>query len=296
MKSVKKNVAKSLIIAGIVIAAILLIVVVNMLSTKASEEMGDRPAELEDENVQILADGILYSWKMENTSQEVRTNLLNVIEELNITTVYQDFSSEYLSEGDGTFIEDMNSFGVEILHLCGDPSWALLEKRERVLEEIDRVVDFNEKSTSKIAGIVYDVEPHGLDDSEDHDVEIYETYAENMEVAYEYAKKNDLYFVLAIPYWLNRKGDEILDAVIAASDEVSVMNYTTEKTIDYIKEEIQLAEEMDKSLNTIYELGFSKSHTFDNITEIQNDYTELYSHYGYPKLRIAYHHFGDLKE
>lgn len=235
---------------------------------------------------------ILYSWNMSATTPMQREKLYASLKQLKITTLYQEFSTEYLSTGNSEFIAELNNHGVEVYHLCGDPSWALDFHAEHFILEIDKVLVFNRMRKNSIKGIVFDVEPYIADNYTLHD--LYQ-YVLNLKKAYAYAQSNQLYMVAAIPYWLEQKDTQLLPEIIQnGCDEVSVMNYYITKTREHIAEEIHLARQAGKWINTIYELNFEQKDTFDSLEQIHADFNNMYHYYEYNKLRIAYHHFGDL--
>lgn len=236
--------------------------------------------------------GILYSWSMSALEDEGKDKLLTWVEQLDIRTLYQDFDSEFLNAGDDGFLAEMAALGVEVLHLGGTPEWTFAP--QRMIEEIDRVLHFNSVASTAIAGVVFDVEPHAVKSYQEP--EDYFQFVQSMEQVYAYAQKHGLYMVLVIPYWLERVDDSLLPDIIGrCSDEVSVMNYYISKTTAHLAEELELARQHEKPLNTIYELNFGKSNTFGSLDEVHADFIELYSAYNYTGLRIAYHHLGDLE-
>lgn len=219
-------------------------------------------------------------------------DLYKTTEQLKLTTLYQEFSSDFLMAGDSIFIGKMKNSGIEVYHLCGDPSWALDNQAESMIKQIDNLLFFNTIAEYPISGIVFDVEPYIL---EDYTIDDLNQYVDNIKKTYKYAQSNQLYMVVVIPYWLEQKGDQLLSDIIEhGCDEVSVMNYYTSKTAEHIAEELDLASKSNKWINTIYELNFEQENTFKNFKEIQTDFNAMYHQYDYEKLGIAYHHFGNL--
>ncbi len=237
------------------------------------------------------AESILYSWEM-SAVESKQDQLLKVLEDLQVTILYQEFSGKFFSKEDSTFISQMKDQGVEVFHLCGTPQWAFEKQAESMLLEIDKVLIFNRNAAESIQGIVFDVEPYI---KVDYTIDDLNQYVSNLKKAYAYAQSNHLYMVAVIPYWLERQGDHLLPDIIEnGCDEVSVMNYYISKTTEHIAEELELAGKCDKWINSVYEMNLDQDGTFESIGKVQQDFEKMYDQYRYEKLRIAYHHFGDL--
>lgn len=233
-------------------------------------------------------ENILYSWNMDVLTDN---KFFQNLKRYNIKTIYQDFSSDYLNNNDNKFLEKMNKNKINVYHLCGDVDW--IDNKEKIIEEIDKVITYNKGVDYKIKGIVFDIEPyHDGFDSFD-----FKTYVEVIKNTYMYMSSNDLYMVIAIPYWLEKKDKKLLEELIKnGTDEISVMNYNIKNTLKNIKDEVKLSKKYSKNINTIYEINFSDDNYFSSYDEINSDYKKIKDYYKYKRIKKAYHHYGKMKE
>ena len=233
-------------------------------------------------------ENILYSWDMDVLTDN---SFLKKLKRHNIKTIYQDFSSDYLNNNGNEFLEKMNENKINVYHLCGDADW--IDNKERIIEEIDKVITYNKRVDYKIKGIVFDIEPyHDGFDSFD-----FKNYVEVMKDTYMYMNSNDLYMVIAIPYWLEKKDKKLLEELIKdGADEISVMNYNINNTLNNIEDEVKFSKKYNKNINTIYEINFSDDNYFSSYDEINSDYIKIKDYYNYKEIKKAYHHYGKMKE
>ncbi len=235
-------------------------------------------------------ENILYSWKMDALEDK---ELLDIIKKYNIKEIYQDFSTEYLTQNDSKFLKKMKEKGVKVYQLCGDPSWGLDKKATSMKREIDKVISYNKKNEEQIAGIVFDVEPY-LHNEENFDFPL---FTESMKEAYRYAKKQNLYLILALPVWLDSIDKNLLEDIIKEGcDEISLMNYNIKYTKENIETEIEYAKKYQKKVNTIYEVYSEEQDYFKTDKEINQDFKKIRNHYHYDKLRKAYHYYEKMKQ
>ena len=161
-------------------------------------------------------DIILYSWDMGYINQEDYSNFYKIIDKLNINILYQDFSSKYLSNTDNTFLEQMKKNKVDVYHLAGDPSWGLENGYKYIIEEINKVIFYNNNVNNKIKGIVLDIEPYASEKFENSDfsLEDFQIYVEQIKNSYYFANENNLEFILVIPYWFDKIDKMLLEQLI----------------------------------------------------------------------------------
>ena len=240
-------------------------------------------------------DVILYSWSMDYINQEEYDNIYKIIDKLDINILYQDFSSEYLSSINNTFLEQMQIKNVDVYHLAGDPSWGLENGYKYIIEEINKVIFYNNNVNKKIKGIVLDIEPYASEKFENSDfsLEDFKIYVEQIKKSYSNAKENNLEFVLVIPYWFDKIDKKLLEQLINYVDDMSVMNYNIDKTMENISFENEISKKYEKNINTIYEINFGEANYFSNWNDIKKDYKNLKDKYG--EMGIAYHHYSSIK-
>ena len=240
-------------------------------------------------------DIILYSWDMDYINEENYSNINKIIDALNINILYQDFSSEYLSNTNNTFLEQMKKKNVDVYHLAGDSSWGFKNGYKDIIEEINKIVFYNNNVSNKIKGIVLDIEPYASEKFEDtsFSLEEFKIYVEQIKKSCSLAKEHNLEFILVIPYWFDKIDKDLFEQLISYVDEISVMNYNIHKTFQNISFENEISKKYRKKINTIYEINFGKDNYFSNWNQIKKDYKNLKKEYG--KIGIAYHHYGSIK-
>lgn len=237
---------------------------------------------------------ILYSWDFGDVSLEKKDNLYYVINKLNIDTLYQTFSSDYLNGNDSTFIDEVHNKNILVYHLTGEREWGLGDDMQYIYNEIDMVYNFNKNNNDKIDGIAFDIEPYILDEWEDSSLEV---YVSKMKKAYKYACNKGVYFILVIPYWYDNIDLGLLKELFkSAGDEFSIMNYRIKSSISNIKNEVRYARLYNKKLNTIAEVGFSGDDKFDSFIEIDKDFKRIKDYYRNFDISIAYHDYSTISK
>lgn len=233
-------------------------------------------------------DIILYSWTQEEMEEPL---FLEILKEMKVNILYQDFKTDYLNKNDHTLIKEFHDKNIKVYHLSGEKEWAY--NFDSIKKEIDKVINYN-KSGEKLDGIVLDIEKYldGVDFFEE------QKYLQTMKEAYTYSKNNDIYMVLAIPYWFDSKyGESFIEQIIKyGCDEVSVMNYKINHTLNGISNEIKYSKKHNKKINTIYEIDFNDEEKFGSYKEINNDFKNIQKKYKYKELGIAYHHYRTVKD
>ena len=207
-------------------------------------------------------ENIVYGW------EEKYINL-ETFKEYNITTLYQEYSKDFLSNK-GKLIYDNTYF------LCGDPSWAI-DKASHALEFVDLVAKYNKDNDKKFKGIVFDIESYSSSDFKS-----FEEYEKNLIKIYNYAKSKGFYVVMVIPYWLE---GGVLESIIKnGCDRISIMNYKMEDAHINIKKHYKLAKKYNKEIDCIFEL--------------HNGYSNLlveYNKYLFMDVNFALHDTSNLK-
>ncbi len=244
----------------------------------------------------------LYSWSM-NAFAEKKQHLFEVIEERGITDLYQDFTTKYLASYDNTVVSELVLKGIKVYHLAGHPSWGYEEDARSIIEEIDKVVDYNAHVESKIEGIVLDIEPYLYEGKEyNFEPDDLEVYAKAIQKGYEYAKEKKLKYVICIPTWYDTLSEELTEKVISNADRIEAMNYVVKDTLLNIQTEVEYAKKYDKEITTIYEVNFNynideddeRTGIFYSYKEMLEDFKKIKENYKYDKLYIGYHYFAKM--
>ncbi len=226
-------------------------------------------------------ENILYSWSMDEVTNY--NNLITLGKKFKIKTIYQEFSNSYLTKNDNTFLKQMEKNKIDVYYLTGDPSYDYND----IKEKIDLLYNYNLNNKYKIKGIVFDIEPYL-----NKNFSNYIDFADNIELGYKYAKEKNIYYVIVIPYWLDKKDIKSLEKIIYNCDEISIMNYHIKNTINNIKEEMYYVKKYNKKINTIYEVNANNDNSFKTYNEINNDFIKM--KFKYWNIKKAYHHYSSM--
>lgn len=239
-------------------------------------------------NIKKSNEVILYSWTQTDTETE---NFFEILKEMKVDILYQDFKTSYLENNNHSLIEKLHDNNIKVYHLAGEKEWAYDVRG--IKKEIDKVINYN-KSGEKIDGIVLDIEKY-LDGTDKFKQEV---YLETLKDAYTYSKDNNIYMVLAIPYWFDSKYGEkyIEDIIHYGCDEVSVMNYKISNTLNGISNEVKYSRKYKKKMNTIYEIDFKDNDKFKSYADIYKDFKNIQNEYNYNKIGIAFHYYKTVRE
>lgn len=237
---------------------------------------------------------ILYSWNLEDI-KENEQKFEQILKDYHITTIYQDFTSEYFENVQNDFIKQMSKEKIDIYHLAGDPSWGRENGFLKIAGEIDKLEEYNQKVPYKIKGIVLDIEPYVSEKEEKFAIEDFEIYVKEIKKSYRYIQDKNLELILAIPYWFDHIDIALLESLIQNADGISIMNYSKNKTIKNMKEEWSLAKKYQKQINTIYEIEYDKEDYFSSKEEIEKDFNKIKNAYQDYPIDIAYHHYKSMK-
>ncbi|MCR1952756.1 MULTISPECIES: hypothetical protein [Clostridium] len=237
----------------------------------------------------------IFSWSTKVIKNNDLGNMYKVINDLNISTVYQNLSGLTVDEISG-FIENIKSnTQAEVYFLTGDANW--YKDVNKFIKRIEFINDYNEKVDNdlKIKAIVLDVEPWTLDEGWDED-----EYIKMLHKSYSYCKKSDLELINVIPYWLEK---DIIEQIIINSDEIAVMNYNIEKPVKNIKDEVNLSKMYNKKINIIAETQApnDKYGVTDNTTyyykgydALKSDWRKIKKEYKYKGISFSYHDYSNV--
>ena len=233
---------------------------------------------------------ILYSWDFDDLLNE-NDRFDEVIDELDINTLYQTFSKDYLMGNDSKIIKKLHKKDMLVYHLTGEREWGIGDDMSYIYNQIDLVYNFNKNNDNKIDGIAFDIEPYILDEWNDDSLGI---YVDKMKKAYKYANNLDVYFILVIPYWYDSIDVKLLEDLFKnGGDEFSIMNYRIKSSIKNIENEVKFSKKYDKKINTIAEVGFKDDDKFSSFKEIDDDFKRIKDYYDYD-ISIAYHDYSTI--
>ncbi len=260
----------------------------------------------------VFGDSV-YCWYESNLDDP--EPVITRLRQLQVTDLYLNMS---VPEDHTELLGRLEAGGIVTYDLKGQPEW--YAQPEAVTERIDELHIYNETHESgKITGIALDIEPYVMDGFNEAPVPGMEQLADTFEMIYAYAGEKGLKVVLAIPYWYDeyttseeytakerKRAAEAFAKIIKNCDRISVMNYTRNNMIKHIKEEIDLAKEFSKEIESTAEFGAHSGKeipwedTFyyekDPLAAAHAVWKEIRTEYSYEKLHFAYHHLGMLME
>ncbi len=238
----------------------------------------------------------MYSWN--NDSLSSSKELISNLKELKVKSLYQNISSEDL---DKKYIEDVianyTKEKIDVYRLIGDAKWAFDTSIPKKL--IKEIILYNEtvNDDGKLKGVVLDIEPHLSDiwaHSEDKN-ELFKEYTLNMIDLYNYAKNGNLEVVLCTNNWFS-KFDYFDELYNKAADVYSIMNYDKRYNIDNLEEELAIASENHKKIETIAHSSMNSEpeESYDNFAELNKDHIKILKAYPYERFRASYHYLPTI--
>ncbi len=252
----------------------------------------------------------LFSWDTSAISENEQENMKRCIQKADVSQIYQQFSNDMFESGAAkSFIQRMKKINTEVYALFGEADWAYETNADTLIGKIQSVLEYNSNNkNNRIVGIMTDVEPYLLDEwSEEGDVrdDLMASYLECIKSAYQYARKNDLEFIVCVPTFYDVVYKNILESLISdACDVVAVMNYNRSDEYGQIEAEVKLARENNKEIICIYELQKAGKHDLEDINTYAGEGLKalwdsakgLREKFNYSKLSFAYHYYEPLKE
>lgn len=250
----------------------------------------------------------LFSWKVSEVL-EGRTQLFATMKELELNTLYQEFSEELQKESIMDFLGEAAEEKIDVYLLVGSPEWALEEKGESMFLQVEKALEINRYvgENQGVKGILYDVEPYLLEEWDKQDPQdIMDSFVEGMKRVYQKAKESGLEVILCIPYFYDDLGaSKQLEALIKSGcDSIAIMNYYQGKEYENIKNEAALANKYGKKLINIYELqapgkyGLKDKNTYyeEGIKAVEENFAALRANFSDQDIYIAFHEYRALKE
>lgn len=174
-----------------------------------------------------------------------------------------------------TIFMDINHYtpisNYNIFVLAGDPSWGLEDIQEAVEEAKEKKAD----------GVIFDIEND------------YTSLSTNLSLL-----NSSLPIYVCIPFWLE---EDIQEEIIKEVDGVVIMNYSKGNERKNIEEEMEMAEEYEKTILTAYELqpvgeyGLQEYNTYneDGLDVVEKNYEEQFTGMD---VGIAFHNLNMMRQ
>ncbi len=256
----------------------------------------------------ILGTRGLFSWSSKQLTEDGRRELFSLMEQKELDTVYQSFSSDTEFAVVYDFLEEAAQRGIAVWLLTGDPDWGIDETGHAMLEEVERVASWQKELPEKLRfrGILMDCEPYLTELWEESPEQVMDCWCGAMETARTAANQADLLFGVCIPYYLDTLGfpDHLKQVIEEGCDALAIMNYYKKKEAEHIETEMQLAAAAGVPVTVIYELqppgehGLKDVNTYyhDGFAAAEASWDALQTQFGSDLLCVAFHEYTALQE
>lgn len=227
----------------------------------------------------ITKNGIII-WdykKIKGKEKEV----LKKLKSLNFKMIYVQISDNLIGWLD--LLKIAHEMDIVVFALDGSPEY--INDPKALLENVKGLIEFNQKYSYRIDGILIDIEPYILKDFNINKKDILKKYVTLLKNIKEITDKK-IILNTVIPFWYDKlfcEDEPLLNHIFNLSDEITVMSYRTElEEIRRISEEelclglllkkpVYLAIEINK-LPSEKHLIFKKNTVFANLIKKDNKY------------------------
>ncbi|MBC8530676.1 hypothetical protein [Gehongia tenuis] len=209
----------------------------------------------------------MFEW--DEAAVEDPAAAIQLAERLEIGRWYQEFGGY---DGAEAFVAALREAGIEVYALLGATEWGFEADGASFIAALREIVTYNRAHPDQpIAGVMADIEPYTQARFKEDPEGSMALYVSGMEKAYGYAKANELTLITCIARHYDDQGlTEGLERLIAASDEVAVMNYDCGGEVAAIRTEAELSLKHGKRLHCILEFqevgkhGLTEAKTYRN--------------------------------
>lgn len=257
---------------------------------------------------EIWDDAGLFSWDSAVMDAEQRAGLFDLMEQHELTVLYQHISSATQTKLVQEFLAAASERGVTVWLLTGDPSWGLDPNGTRMAEEAQRVSGYHVglPEEYRFAGILMDCEPYLMEEWDEEPDEVMESWVSAMAQGRRAANEQGLLFSACIPYYLDSQGyqSQLKELVQSGCDALTVMNYYKENEIAHIQTEVALARTEGRPVTVIYEMqepgvhGLTGVNTYyhDGLEAVRKSWQAITGELGTEGLSVALHEYKALRE
>lgn len=155
------------------------------------------------------------------------------------------------------FIQNAHAGGIAVHALGGDPRWALLEHRDRMLGLADWTLDYNAGTApdNRFDGIHLDIEPYVLPQWDSETNEVISSWENNMKSFLDKTSDKGLELGVDVPFWFDSyttsEGGSLNAWLMNAFDHVTVLAYRSEVASEHgivtlAQDELKLADSLGK--------------------------------------------------
>lgn len=286
----KKITTKHIVFAAVVPVVLALVLVFVALSSEDAARGPD------------YGSYAMYSWEGEGFHEDERDTFLDTLEQLGVSTVYQEFPEDISDSDAELFLRDMERANVDVYYLTGRAEWGLESDGESLKREIDRAAAL---SDGIIKGLMVDVEPYLTDEWDEDKSAVMKSYVSGMAEAKSYAASKGMTMLACVPTWYDRRySKELAYLVETGCDGLAVMNYDRTDEIGQIAAEVELCQKAGLPIICISELQAPGKHSLEEINTYYNlgfdalwaSWSDISDGIDYSKLSFAYHWYHTALE
>ena len=245
----------------------------------------------------IINNNILYSWAGEYYIGFLQDETFELLNELNIKTIYHSFNDLYINEEE-MIADNIINKGYDVYHLIGDSSW--YNNFDDIKIEIDNAYNYNIRKSKKIKGVVLDIEFYVTDEYKTNPDTVVEQLLNTYNQVVTYAHNKNLEVIFCLPSWLDSYYPSELEELIKISDGVSIMNYNQKVILEGITFEVEMAKKHNKKISNIAEFDNLEedyiTYRDEGLDKAFEDWEMLSNELKYNKLNFAFHHLNSLLE
>ena len=244
----------------------------------------------------------IFSWEDKYLYQEQEDLLHQTMTTLKCESVYQEIPKEISDTVIQEYLTRRHENKQDVYYLAGKSEWSLEEDGASMLQSVERVIQLNNNIDKALgfSGIVFDVEPHLLEEWDVNRKAVMKQFVNNCILAYQKAKKEKIIIILCIPNYYDRLGlsKELNRLVEFGCDALAIMNYNKKDEVGQIAEETAIVESYQKGIIHITEMqrpgvhDLTEENTYynDGIKAVQKSWDTIKEEIKYSHLGFSWHY------
>lgn len=251
----------------------------------------------------------LYCWDIDDFNV---SKLKDEIDCLGINTLYiqrpaNDSQINRLKE----IMEFAKQYELDVFLLEGARDWLTEGDMNNVIDVINDANELNKILNYKLKGVSLDVEFYLTDEYQnaaneedvDKQLSLFRQFTENTKKCCDYAESLDLKYSMALPVWLDKLSEEILEDLMNYNyDHIAFMNYFKETIMENMDQEVEIAKKHNIKIISIAEVqnpefgtvGEEDTFYYDGLEQCINTLNDIREKYNYNNLGISYHYYKPL--
>jgi hypothetical protein len=209
-----------------------------------------------------------WVWRRETVlDANERHELLDLAQRKKITELYVAIADDYETPDGlaalGDLVRRAQESHIELFWVCGDPSWALVNRHARALSVVDRAIRINtllqKESLPAIRGLQYDVEPYLLPEWKASPRSVEPQYASLLAKLRDATQRAGFELWLDVPFWFEERqfqDTSLGQLALRSSDGIVIMAYRNtavgivDKATDLLREPLARTRSVVVALET----------------------------------------------